>query len=322
MRSIDAALESQFDVDAAVARVFGMIVNLPQDYLYHVNRKGKITFYKRVNGAQRYIKKTSREIYLLARRQYLLLLVEVLKLTGYSDECSMIKRNELIAELHSLIHIYDRGNLDLAQIVMTPKQYKWYSGEFKQKALIPDSFMPKDSSMTHISTEGVVLRSKSERDIINTMHDFAIPVHYEEERSVMVQPLVDSLYYSLREKNLINGNLFYNRGDVCYWRVPKELEWMNTSGSIWKTYNPRTGRIYIYNDFKILLASGEELIWEHHGMCHKFTYRNNAGERIMILKYTQSVPRDNLIETFEHDAGSPEKIAEILRREVLPRLWF
>ena len=97
---------------------------------------------------------------------------------------------------------------------------------------------------------------------------------------------------------------------------------MNSPGSIWKTYNPRTGRIYIYNDFKILLAYGGELIWEHHGMCHKFTYRNNAGERVMILKCTQSVTRNNLIETFEYDADSPERLIEILRREVLPRLWF
>ena len=97
---------------------------------------------------------------------------------------------------------------------------------------------------------------------------------------------------------------------------------MNSPGSIWKAYNPRTGRLYIYNDFKIILASGEEIIWEHHGKCFEFTYRSNAGERVMVLKFTRSVSRRNMIETFEHDVDSREKIAEILRDEVLPRLWF
>ena len=166
------------------------------------------------------------------------------------------------------------------------------------------------------------MKSKSERGIMNTMHSFAVPAHYEEERSIIVQPFVDRLYYELRENNLLKGNLCYMRGPACYWRVPKELEWMNTPGSIWKSYNPRTGRIYIYNDFKILLASGEIIIWEHHGLCFDFSYRNNAGERLMILKFTHSVPRGNLIETFEHDVESREQIAEILRHEVLPRLWF
>ena len=322
LRSIDAALGGSFDVDAAVARISKMAASLPQVKLFHVNRKGNVTFYKKLNGVQKYVSKSSDEIYLLARRQYLLLLLEILKLTGKSDKGHLTARNNLIDALHTLIWTYASGNLDLARIVMTPKQYRWFTDNYKQKHFDVERALAEDPSSVHFSTEGIPSRSKSERDILNIMHEFAVPVHYEEERSIIVQPLVDALYYSLRDKSLLSGNLYYIRNGVCCWRVPKELEWMNTPGSIWKTFNPRTGRIYIHNDFKVILASGDEIIWEHHGLCTDFTYRSNAGERVMVLKYTRSVSRSNLIETFENDTASPERIAEVLCREVLPRLWF
>jgi hypothetical protein len=78
----------------------------------------------------------------------------------------------------------------------------------------------------------------------------------------------------------------------------------------------------IFNDFKIMLANSDLMCWEHHGMCSDFTYRNNAGERVMVMKFTRSVPSGGLIETFEHDVDSPDKIIGILKKEVLPKLWF
>lgn len=322
LRSIDAALEGSFDARAAVVRITKMAANLPQDKLFHVNRKGKITFYKKINGVQKYLSKSSNEIYLLARRQYLLLLLEILKFAEKTDEGSVSIRKKLIDDLHSLIWTYANGNLDLSRVVMTPKQYTWFTGKYKQKPFDVEKTLAENPSSVHFSTEGIPSKSKSERDILNGMHSFAVPVHYEEELSIIVQPFVDRLYYELREKNLLDGNLFYLRGSACYWRVPRNLDWMNSPGSIWKAYNPRTGRLYIYNDFKILLASGEIIIWEHHGLCFDFTYRNNAGERVMMLKFTRSIPRGNLVETFEYEVDSREKISEILSREVLPRLWF
>lgn len=322
LKSIDAALNARFDIDAAVTRVTHMAARLPQIQLYHVRRNGLVTFYKKTDGVQKYVAKSSDEVYLLARRRYLLLLAEILKLTGRLDAGSVIKRNKLIEALHSLIGIFADGNLDLARIVMTPKQYKWFTSDYRQKPFDVEKALAEDPSSVHFSTEGIPLKSKSERDIMNSFHDYAVPAHYEEERSVMVQPLVDQLYHSLRENGLLRGSLYFTRNGVCYWRVPKELEWMNTPGSIWKTYNPRIGRLCIYNDFKIILASGEEVIWEHHGMCSSFIYRNNAGERVMVLKYMQSVLRGNLVETFESDTVSRDKIAEVLYQEVLPRLWF
>ena len=71
-----------------------------------------------------------------------------------------------------------------------------------------------------------------------------------------------------------------------------------------------------------MLANSDLMCWEHHGMCSDFTYRNNAGERVMVMKFTRSVPSGGLIETFEHDVDSPDKIIGILKKEVLPKLWF
>ena len=114
LRSIDAALNGSFNVDAAVARTVRMAANLPQVKLFHVKRNKQVTFYKKTNGIQKYVAKSSDEIYLLARRQYLLLLIEILKLTGRPDKGSIMKRNQLIESLHSLIEVYAAGNLDLA----------------------------------------------------------------------------------------------------------------------------------------------------------------------------------------------------------------
>lgn len=313
-RSISMAFASSFDVDAALNRVRKKTAALPAHKLFIGHHNGWISFYKRVDGKQRYLSKQSDEVYLLARRRYLLQQLDILDLTNRRGaDCQRI-RDELIKDLQTLIADFAKGNLDIARIVMTPKQYKWYTGPFKQKQL--------DRSVSYKSVGGVYVRSKSERDIINSLEQFAVPTHYEEETSIQVQPLVDALHHELRQSNELSGNLFYYRNGACRWRVPTRLAWMNTPGSIWATYNYKTGKLTIYDDFRVMLASNEIIGWEHHGMCFNFTYRNNAGERMMVLKFTHTFASDNWIETFEDDVDSPDKIREIIRSAILPRLWF
>ena len=314
INSIEMAFYSNFDVDKAAQRLKKIIANLPPEKLYYGKRNGWIAFYKRADGKQLYLPKESGELYLLARRRYLLLQLDIIELTGRRDKKSMERRESLIRQLQELIGDFACGNLDIARIVMTPKQYKWFTGPFRHKYI--------DPSIAYQSAGGVDLRSKSERDIMNKLEDFAVPVHYEEETSIDVHGLVDSLFRALQEAGKTDGNLFFYSGRACRWRVPKELEWMNTFGSIWATYNHRSGRITIYDDFRIMLACNEMLLWEHHGMCDDFIYRINAAERSMILKYTRTVPRGNMIETFERDVDSPDKITDVLFQQVLPRLWF
>jgi len=45
----------------------------------------------------------------------------------------MKHRRLLIYKLENLIYVYAKGNLDLAKIVLTSKQYNWYTGDFWQK---------------------------------------------------------------------------------------------------------------------------------------------------------------------------------------------
>ena len=313
-KSLAIAFNTNFDVESSIRRVKKIIANLPPDKLYYTNRKGWISFYKRVDGKQKCLPKASNELYLLARRKYLLLQLEILELTGKRDGGGQALREKLILEIQQLIDVFASGNLDVARIVMTPSQYKWFAGPFRKKSLKQD--------IAYQTVGGTYVRSKSERDILNTAESLAVPAHYEEETIINVHGLVESLYDSLVDSGVLKGNLFYYRGHACCWRVPKELEWMNSPGSIWATYNYKTGKLTIFNDFKIMLANNDLICWEHHGICSDFTYRSNAGERVMVMKYTRSVPSGGLIETFEHDVDSPDKIIGILKKEVLPKLWF
>ncbi|MBQ3322780.1 MAG: hypothetical protein IJH05_08065 [Firmicutes bacterium] len=97
---------------------------------------------------------------------------------------------------------------------------------------------------------------------------------------------------------------------------------MNSQGSIWKTYEPFDGTIELFNDFMIMLADGTIIIWEHEGLMDDFIYRCNSSERASVIKYTGTVDKDNLIETYEHDIDTPEKLIDMIEHRILPRLWF
>ena len=107
----------------------------------------------------------------------------------------------------------------------------------------------------------------------------------------------------------------------CTWQVPEYLQWMNSPGSIWKSYNERTGYITIFNDFKSMLADNDTVLMEHEGLCDDFVYRCNAAERVFVMLYTKSVSRKNLIYTFEDDVADKSVLESIIENTILPRLW-
>lgn len=311
--SIEKALTCPPDVETSVKRLRKRFIGLPDKPLYVSDDRGNITFHTLENGKQKYVSKKTNEIYVLARRRYQTYLVEALELTGSRRLCDIKRRQFLINKIQSFILSCSKGNLDIARIVLSSQQLKWFKGRFHQKYIDPNSPFK--------SAQGVPVRSKSERDITNGLDDQAVPHHYEEETIIYVKPLVDKL-----EAMLAGGSpkpicLFDERGAIR-WLVPKELEWMNANGSIWKAYDPVSGTIAIFNDIIIMLADGTILIWEHEGMMDQFVYRCSASERASIMKYTGVVDRDCMIETFEHEVNTTEKIIDIIEREILPRLWF
>ena len=320
--SIELALNCHFDKESAVRRVNRRLANYPPQKLYMHKTHKPITFFIIENGHQVYMKKSSSKLYELARRQYLELLLEILKLTGLTGAREVGRRQQLIDKLQNLISIYEKGRLDLARIVMTSAQYNWYTGNYRRKSIAAGS---ETAGQTHSTKLGVEVRSKSERDIGNACETLAIPYHYEEQNIFKVYPLVKKLQNQLSAGLngwQLKGQLCDSRGSTCYWNVPPVLEWLNAPGSLWRTYNEYHGTVIIYNDFKFMLADGSVVLWEHEGLCDDFVYRNNASERVFVLIHSGAIDPQNLVYTFEQQVANPAGLNQIIFSRILSRLWF
>lgn len=312
--SIKKALSKPPDVDGSMRRIQKTLNGLPNGQLYYSVRKDCIAFYTVADGKQRYVSKKTELIYSLARRRYLRTLQKILGLS-FSDKASDVRqRKKLIAELQNFIRICDQGKLDIARIILTSQQYNWFKNDFKQK--------PIDEDTPFRSNGNVPVRSKSERDIANANESFAVPLHYEEQLKLYVKPLVQRLQEALRRAGKLHGKLYSYINGKIHWNVPEELQWMNASGSIWKTYDAAKGTLTIYNDFKIMLADSTIFIWEHSGLIVSFVYRCNETERVAIMKFTGAVDQDHFLETYESDIDTPEKRSDLIERYILPKLWF
>ncbi len=313
-KALEMAIKEAIDLEECISRIRKTIRGLPEGSLIVSDQGSRVTFFSVVAGKQRYLSKKDDRIYSLARRRYLTTLLEILMLLKSNRKSDVIKRKKLIQRLQQFIRVCERGHLEVARIILTRKQYKWFCGAFRQKEI--------DEQEALKTAKGLPVRSKSEKDIINSLDDYAVPLHYEEQLIVFVKPLVEKLRDSLIKRGDLRGNLYTYHNRQIYWNVPRGLEWMNEVGSIWKTYDARKGTITMFNDIKIIFADGTLFLQEHEGMMDNFYYRCNASERASILKYLGVVDKEHFLETYEHDIDSPEKRKEIIEREILPRLWF
>lgn len=313
-KSIEHALLSTHDYADSAKHIKGIIDNLSGGTLQIRHDGSAISFYGNCRGEVKYLKKSSHELYQLARKRYLMLLLQILNMASDAKARSTEQRNALINELKELILTYASGNLDIARIVLTSAQYKWYTSNYHKKKI--------DVSNAQVTANGLPTRSKSEKDIGNGLDDLAVIFHYEEANYIYVRDLVNQLEQNLIADGKLSGNLFHYKEGSCIWNVPGELQWMNIRGSIWRSYNYRSGKILIYNDFKVMPARGDIIIWEHEGLYDKFIYRCNANERIGIMRYTGNIAKENLITTYESEVATPEKIRNIIMKNILPRLWF
>ena len=209
---------------------------------------------------------------------------------------------------------FERGNLDIARIVLTDKQYKWLPNPFEQKRI--------DSAKALKTASGLYVRSKSERDIINAYDYWAVPHHYEERQLIYVKPLIDTLEEELQQMGFRADRLYTFGSYDTRWNVPPELEVMNARGSIWRSYYPPKGTIKIFNDIKTMFADGTFFIHEHEGMMNLFSYRYHASERASVMKYTRTVDNAHFLETYEQDIDTAEKVTGVIKRHLLPRIWF
>ena len=332
IKSLRVAIEMPYDYESAFVRLKSTINRLPSESLC-IGHKGS---YVSFSCKGRYLKKNSDLLYSLARKRYCKTLLNAMSLyvnhppEHYKSYPShKLKYEEALGQLTKLLRDFEAGNLEIARIVLTPKQYTWYTGYYQQKPFYSDTpyrgnnYGNKgNSSSVLTSKKGDPVRSKSEQGISDSLWELAALYHYEQQFKINVLPLVNKLEESLEESNQLNGNLFYIRNGVCSWNVPKQLEWMNASGSVWRTYNYRTGEITLYPDFTIMLADGSLLYLEHEGLLTDFTYRCNATERIALMRIAGGVSSDNIIETTEEDVADRNLIDHIIQTKILPRIWF
>ena len=323
--SIENALFHPPSADHSINRLQKTLNSLPEGKLFLSKRGDKVYFITEQDGRHTYISKHSDQTYSLLRRRYLTELLEILKLSGLSKELDIARRAKLIAKLQHFISSCEQGNMDIARIVLTRNQYNWFTGAFRQKSI--------DKGKALRTKSGLYVRSKSERDIINRCDAFAVPLHYEEMQVVYVKDLVDELYQDLIAEGFIRGEvsgrgseysrqLYTWKGNYIHWNVPAELQSMNATGSIWKTYYPPKGTVTMFNDIKSVFADGSPFLWEHAGLMGQFIYRINASERNAVLKYKCVVSEENYLETYESDVDTSEKVDSIIQQRILPRLWF
>ena len=312
IRSLHTALVTREDFDSSRTRLLNAINRLPEGSLQIFRQPNKVLFYSK----RKYLRKNSDLLYSLARKRYCLALlnaIDAFSRRSSNPQCSQKKCDEAFADLEKLIRDFADGHLELERIMLSTQQYKWYRGRHKTKV---------SSGYENLRIpQGVLVRSNSELQIGNELHLFAIPCIYELQMQINVQKLVEALEDELKRTNQLQGRLFAYQGYSCIWNVPEELSWMNSSGSVWRTYDSRTGCITLHPDYTIMLADGSLLYWEHEGLLLFFGYRTNAFERIYLIKRS-GVPDWRIIETEDPQVRNRASLADIIKTRILPYLWF
>ena len=152
-KSITIALQSPPDAKASAARIQRIINSLPQGKLYSSNHGSNVSFYTMQDGHQKYMSQRSNSTHALARKSYLMLLQEILELTDSDRPSDILRRNTLIAKLQKLILSFERGNLNLARIVLTSDQYKSpHDSLSRNLPLLPDSKQSQEYHMPYTMT--------------------------------------------------------------------------------------------------------------------------------------------------------------------------
>lgn len=316
IRSLRAAFDCPIDYTKATRRVHGMLSHYPDGSLHVIQNGDSVSFYEYVDNKRMYLSKKSDKLYALARKRYLDMLLQTIELLHETGRESGAWEKQF-EKLAKLIHQYAKGNLDLARIVLTNKQYSWLTKQYRKKKI-----MVKDNETPLTLRNGVTIRSKSEQNIGNALLDLAIPNHYEELLQINVMSLVKELETALSKSGWKNGPLYHYSKGVCYWNVPDNLQHMNASGSIWHTFDYRTGCISIYPDFTVMLIDNSLLYWEHEGLLLNFVYRANASERVATMRICGDVNQSHLIQTTENESNDRDIIDEIIEQQIVSRIWF
>lgn len=132
----------------------------------NLRKKGeRYFFWEYSHGRQHGITRDENRIYSMARRDYLRLYLSDLRKDNFE---------EWREGLDKLLHSFATAGLELSRITLTEKQYNW--------ACHPQSRKPdRKDALRYKTTNGVLVRSKSEQFIGNLLESFGIPYRYEPE---------------------------------------------------------------------------------------------------------------------------------------------
>lgn len=148
--------------------------NLPAGSLYIKKNRKWILFYERKDGKSRCINKDQDLIYALARKQFVILLIQFIEELLYEldseiDPCSF---SGLLAAFDELLDKFERGGLEIDRITMTPNQYIWNSNRESQK-------QNRREELIYPTIGRVYMRTKSEQTLGNLLERLGIPYRYE-----------------------------------------------------------------------------------------------------------------------------------------------
>lgn len=146
------------------------IKNTPGGNLYIKNTKGYKIFTEYADGQEHSIGKDKDRIYTLARRKYISALYSQME----SDYKSLkkffadIKKHDCGHKIDLLLKEYDTTGLDMSRILLSPEQQAWLSQPYERNPSYP-------KELKFLTTNGVLMRTKSELMIANRLEYFFIP---------------------------------------------------------------------------------------------------------------------------------------------------
>ena len=165
-------VQKQLEQELAVLKT--ELTSLPKGTLYITKSRKWPVFYRRLNGKTQGISKNKTLIYQLARRQYITLLICFIE-DLLEDICCDFSAPSLARHLSNsdaLLNKFEKGNLDIDRITMTPNQYIWNSDRESKKPT-------RREELIYPTTGRVYMRTKSEQMLGNLLEKLHIPYRYE-----------------------------------------------------------------------------------------------------------------------------------------------
>lgn len=170
---LQSAIEMIFQLEEERAGLIREeLATMPDGSLYLKFVADKPYFDRKIDGSRVAITHDIDLIYKLARKRYL-----QLKLQEHNEQCYVndvrrtVRMRPLAQRIRKLLDRYHHAELDLMRITLSPEQYHWVHSDYFKNDM--------DIEKKHRTYSGVIMRSKSERDIGNELEIEGVPYRYD-----------------------------------------------------------------------------------------------------------------------------------------------